>query len=233
MVVSQVLPCSVWWRLVAAQSLPELTVGPEDRKHRDGDQEYLCVSLQIGHGHFSWQAQWTFSYPGLGWGKKEILVRRALIFLVVISTGTKCFAGSLWKEVEGRGKFTRGRTTRVALRELETQMTTGPVWLPESCFHQEHPQLLFENLCSKLRGQANLFHLTPMWEMAIYYRTQRRLREHKQQAQADKAKSDQLQKLTFVVVESKSKDTHSGSELYGFTYTLLVQSLQKTVMTKN
>lgn len=139
MVVGQGLPCSVWRRLVAAQSLPELTAGPEERKHRAGDEGYLYVSLRIGHGRFSWQAQQTFSYPGLGLGKKEILARGTLIFLVVISTGTKCFAGSLWKEVEGRGKFTRGRTTKVALRERETQMTTGPVWLQESCFHREHP----------------------------------------------------------------------------------------------
>lgn len=70
MVVDQVLPCSVWQRLVAAQSQPELTAGPEDRKHRAGDEGCLCVSLQIGHGHVFLASTVNLQLPWFGAGEK-------------------------------------------------------------------------------------------------------------------------------------------------------------------
>lgn len=83
-------------------------------------------------GNVSWQEQLTFSYAGLLLGEKETRPRRALLFLIGNSAGTKCFGGSIREDVQGGGKFTGGRTRHVAVRELEIQVTSAPVWLEET-----------------------------------------------------------------------------------------------------
>ncbi|KAF6109556.1 hypothetical protein HJG60_010824 [Phyllostomus discolor] len=124
MVVGQGLQCScpscnVWQRLVAAENRPELTAAAADSRGQ-GARVPRCA-LAHRTQTLIWASTANFQILWFPAGRKEILARSpfTLTFLPENSTGTKCFGESLWKEVQGRGNFPKGRTTNVALRELE------------------------------------------------------------------------------------------------------------------